>query len=128
MPIYEYTCEQCGKLIDVLQKMGDPAPAKCESCGAEGKLTRVVSKTSFVLKGGGWYSDLYSSKKDSTSAASGEKKDAGGASGTSTASPAPAAGASASTTSAAPAAAPAASSGSSGSGSSGSSGGGGDKK
>jgi putative FmdB family regulatory protein len=67
MPIYEYACSKCGKVSDVLQKMNDPAPEKCEHCEAEGTLTRVVSRTSFVLKGGGWYSDLYgSSKKDSS--------------------------------------------------------------
>ena len=67
MPIYEYSCEKCGKKIDVLQKMDEPAPARCESCGELGTMARQVSRTSFVLKGGGWYSDLYgSSKKDST--------------------------------------------------------------
>lgn len=68
MPIYEYSCSSCEKTIDVLQKVSDPAPEKCESCGKEGTLSRLVSKTSFVLKGGGWYSDLYSStKKDNKS-------------------------------------------------------------
>ncbi len=75
MPIYEYSCQSCGKTIDVLQKVSDPTPAACTACGTEGSLSRVVSRTSFVLKGGGWYSDLYSStKKDSSSTGS----DAGG--------------------------------------------------
>jgi putative FmdB family regulatory protein len=66
MPIYEYRCGQCGETIDVLQKMNEPAPASCAHCGAENSLVRKVSRTSFVLKGGGWYADLYSSpKKDS---------------------------------------------------------------
>jgi putative FmdB family regulatory protein len=65
MPIYEYACAQCGKVNDVLQKVNDPAPEACVECGAQGALSRVVSRTSFVLKGGGWYSDLYGSvKKD----------------------------------------------------------------
>lgn len=63
MPIYEYTCSKCDKLSDVLQKLNDPAPERCPACGAEGSLTRVVSRTSFVLKGGGWGADLYASKK-----------------------------------------------------------------
>lgn len=68
MPIYEYVCDKCGKLNDVLQKMNDPPPDRCAGCGAKGKLTKVVSRSSFVLRGGGWYSDLYSSaKKDSKS-------------------------------------------------------------
>ena len=100
MPIYEYSCEKCGKMVDVLQKMDDPAPKKCEACGAKGKLTKVVSRTSFVLKGGGWYSDLYGSKKkDSTSASSESSKSPSSP----TASPAPAGGTSTSST-AAPAA------------------------
>src|SRR5438067_3261336 len=66
MPIYEYTCEKCGTKIDILQKMDEPAPLKCDQCGELGAMARQVSRTSFVLKGGGWYSDLYgSSKKDS---------------------------------------------------------------
>ncbi|MCY1023107.1 FmdB family zinc ribbon protein [Pyxidicoccus sp. MSG2] len=72
MPIYEYACQSCGKTIDVLQKISDPTPAACTACGAEGSLSKVVSRSSFVLKGGGWYSDLYSStKKDGGSSSSG---------------------------------------------------------
>ncbi len=70
MPIYEYICTRCEKTTDVLQKVSDPAPAKCEACGAENALERMVSRTSFVLKGGGWYSDLYSSTKKDGSASS----------------------------------------------------------
>ena len=66
MPIYEYACSECGKVTDVFQKLNDPPPEACEHCGAKNTLSRVVSRTSFVLKGGGWYSDLYSSKKDTT--------------------------------------------------------------
>jgi putative FmdB family regulatory protein len=63
MPIYEYTCSQCQKTSDVLQKLSEAAPEHCPACGAEGTLSRVVSRTSFVLKGGGWGADLYASKK-----------------------------------------------------------------
>ncbi len=74
MPIYEYVCEKCGKLNDVLQKMNDPPLERCSCCGAKGSLTKVVSRSSFVLRGGGWYSDLYSSpKKDSSPEAAKDK-------------------------------------------------------
>lgn len=63
MPIYEYNCQACGNVFDLLQKVDDPAPEECASCGAKGTVSRLVSRTSFVLKGGGWYSDLYSSSK-----------------------------------------------------------------
>jgi putative FmdB family regulatory protein len=63
MPIYEYECSQCHEVSDALQKVNDPAPESCPRCGAQHTLSRLVSRTSFVLKGGGWYADLYSSSK-----------------------------------------------------------------
>lgn len=84
MPIYEYSCQSCGKTIDVLQKVSDPTPEACTACGATGSLSKLVSRSSFVLKGGGWYADLYSStKKDGTSG--GSSSDAGSSSSSSTA-------------------------------------------
>src|SRR4051794_3898418 len=114
MPIYEYVCSQCGKLNDVLQKMNDPAPEKCEGCGAQGTLSRVVSRTSFVLKGGGWYSDLYSSTKKGSN----DSKDSAPAS-SSTAAPAPSAPNTTSTTTSTPSSKPAPSTSGTGSSSSG---------
>lgn len=65
MPIYEYRCARCGNTMEILQKVSDPPPATCPTCEATGSLDRLVSRTSFQLKGGGWYSDLYGSvKKD----------------------------------------------------------------
>ena len=61
MPIYEYACQKCGNVVEVFQKLNDKGPGKCPKCG--GKLARVLSHTSFQLKGGGWYKDLYSSVK-----------------------------------------------------------------
>jgi len=63
MPIYEYECSKCHQTSDALQKVNDPAPETCPRCGAHGTLSRQLSRTSFVLKGGGWYADLYSSSK-----------------------------------------------------------------
>lgn len=70
MPIYEYRCQKCGKELEVMHKVSDPAPAVCPECKAEGSLEKLVSRTSFQLKGGGWYSDLYSSAKKSESSSS----------------------------------------------------------
>ncbi len=53
MPIYEYKCGNCGKVFEVLQKSFDVDEAPCDACGAPGK--RMISNTSFVLKGTGWY-------------------------------------------------------------------------
>ena len=63
MPIYEYECSQCHQTSDALQKVNDPPPEICPRCGAQHTLSRLLSRTSFVLKGGGWYADLYSSSK-----------------------------------------------------------------
>ena len=63
MPIYEYECSQCHQTSDALQKVNDPPPETCPRCGAHNSLSRLLSRTSFVLKGGGWYADLYSSSK-----------------------------------------------------------------
>ena len=57
MPIYEYECTDCGNLIEVIQKIGARAPGRCEKC--TGKLKKKISRASFQLKGGGWYSDGY---------------------------------------------------------------------
>jgi putative FmdB family regulatory protein len=76
VPIYEFVCEACGQLTEVMQKVSDAAPAACAECG-KGPMARTVSRTSFQLKGGGWYADLYASKKEKP--APGAKPEAGGA-------------------------------------------------
>ena len=88
MPIYEYLCEHCGKVNERLQKVGDRPPARCDECGGR-KLAKLVSRSAFQLKGGGWYSDLYASKKKEAPAAEGSATPPP-AKGDAAASPAPA--------------------------------------
>ena len=64
MPIYEYSCDQCRSVQEILQKVNEDAPKECPKCHSLGSLKKVVSNSSFHLKGGGWYKDLYSSPKD----------------------------------------------------------------
>jgi putative FmdB family regulatory protein len=52
MPIYEYQCSKCGE-FEVMQKITDKALTKCPTCKA--KVTKLMSNTSFQLKGSGWY-------------------------------------------------------------------------
>lgn len=60
MPIYEYKCPSCGSKTEHLQKMDAPPPlCKEESCTGI-LLTKLVSKMTFDLKGGGWAKDGYS--------------------------------------------------------------------
>ena len=54
MPIYAYRCEQCGHRLELLQKVGDAAPAACPECGRTG-LRKQLTAAGFRLKGGGWY-------------------------------------------------------------------------
>ena len=63
MPIYEYLCEKCGSHLEVMQKINDAPLKRCQKC--RGKLEKVVSRTSFQLKGGGWYLSDYSRKSSS---------------------------------------------------------------
>ena len=64
MPFYEYCCQTCGHEFEKLSKVGDtppPCPAvqdEPKTCGCETK--KLVSGSSFHLKGGGWESDGYS--------------------------------------------------------------------
>ena len=54
MPFYEYQCNACGHHLEVLQKISDEPLQFCPECGGGG-LRKLVSKSAFRLKGGGWY-------------------------------------------------------------------------
>ena len=76
MPIYEYTCQKCGRHLEVMQKMSDKPLARCPEC--KGKLEKIFSQTSFQLKGSGWYVSDYASRgkaEKSEKADKSEKKD-----------------------------------------------------
>ena len=62
MPIYEYACENCDKEFEVEQRITEDPIRTCPHCSSD-QVKRLISKTSFVLKGSGWYSDLYASSK-----------------------------------------------------------------
>jgi len=81
MPIYEYECQACGHRFEEWQKMADEPIKVCPKCTAP-KVEKLISHTSFQLKGGGWYSDLYSSSKPSSG--SSESSSSGSSSGSST--------------------------------------------
>lgn len=61
MPIYEYRCNGCGKEFEAIQKFSDKPVKKCPRCSGN-KVERLISKSSFVLKGEGWYSTGYAKK------------------------------------------------------------------
>ena len=72
MPIYEYVCEKCGLHVEVIQKISDAPLKRCTKC--RGKLSKSVSRTSFQLKGSGWYVTDYSGKDGAKKSASGGKE------------------------------------------------------
>ena len=73
MPLYEYECTQCGRIEEVLQKFSDKPLATCRHCS--GKLHKLISQSTFHLKGSGWYVTDYAGKgKDKSSAKNREKK------------------------------------------------------
>ena len=65
MPIYEYECLQCGAIEEALQKFSDKPLTKCSQC--RGKLRKMISNTTFQLKGSGWYVTDYAKKTTSPS-------------------------------------------------------------
>jgi putative FmdB family regulatory protein len=69
MPIYEYECQACGHRFEEWQKMSDQPVKVCPKCKKR-KVEKLISHTSFQLKGGGWYSDLYGSQKPGSSSES----------------------------------------------------------
>ena len=74
MPVYEYECDECVKVFEVQQRMSDSPLTDCPECGAPVK--KLMSMSSFQLKGGGWYSDGYSSTaKGADSSAAKSKSD-----------------------------------------------------
>ncbi len=54
MPIYEYECTNCENHLEILQKITDEPIVKCSQCN-KNTLIKKISKTSFALKGSGWY-------------------------------------------------------------------------
>jgi putative FmdB family regulatory protein len=60
MPIYEYECTSCCNVFEVFQRMTENPLTSCPDC--TGAVKKLVSRSSFQLKGSGWYADGYSSK------------------------------------------------------------------
>jgi len=54
VPIYEYECGSCGHQLEAMQKFSDAPLTNCPECGKD-SLKKLVSSTSFQLKGTGWY-------------------------------------------------------------------------
>jgi putative FmdB family regulatory protein len=66
MPLYEYSCPKCGR-FEVSQRITEPALKKHSECGSP--VEKLISASSFQLKGSGWYSDGYGSSKSASGSA-----------------------------------------------------------
>lgn len=77
MPVYEYECPSCARVFEVRQRISDEPLQNCPEC--QGKVKKLVSASSFLLKGGGWYADGYSGPTTGNGGKGGsqEKKDSG---------------------------------------------------
>ena len=61
MPIYEYKCKKCSKQFEAFQGITEPDLKTCKFC--KGKVQKMMSLSSFSLKGSGWYATDYAGKK-----------------------------------------------------------------
>ena len=91
MPVYEYRCGKCGHEFEELQRITEDPIRKCPQCGKPA-VERLISKTSFVLKGSGWYATDYGRKSspEPSPASTPAKSNGGNGSSGGTDKPAPA--------------------------------------
>jgi putative FmdB family regulatory protein len=80
MPTYEYVCSSCRNEWEFEQSMKDAALTECPRCKEQTARRQISRGTGFILKGGGWYSDLYSSTSNKPSGSSSESGSSSGSS------------------------------------------------
>ena len=74
MPVYEYECAACGHQFEEFQKISDKPIRTCPSCKKR-RVRKLISQSTFVLKGSGWYATDYGTRKgQSDKASSGESE------------------------------------------------------
>lgn len=75
MPTYDYTCDDCGHEFEREQRITEAPIKECPSCGKL-EARRMIGGGGFILKGGGWESDLYSGPSNRTEKAAAKSGDA----------------------------------------------------
>ena len=73
MPVYEYQCTACGKIEEAFQKISESPLEICPHC--KGHLKKLISQSTFHLKGSGWYVTDYGGAKTSPETKSDKKSD-----------------------------------------------------
>ena len=74
MPLYEYKCDSCGAVFELIQKFSDEPLKTHKDCG--GRVERVITAAALQFKGSGWYVNDYGRKSGSSGAKNGGNKDA----------------------------------------------------
>ena len=72
MPSYEYQCTKCGEVFEAFQRINDKPLSRCRFCNAP--VEKLISHSSFQLKGSGWYLTDYARKPQSSSSADSTSK------------------------------------------------------
>jgi putative FmdB family regulatory protein len=67
---YDYLCTACGNTWEAEQRISEAALTTCPNCKQETAKRQISGAAGFILKGGGWYADLYSSTNKSSGSAS----------------------------------------------------------
>lgn len=74
MPTYDYSCDSCGHEFEREQRITEAPIRKCPKCGKL-KARRMIGGGGFILKGGGWESDLYSGPSNRSKSPKSPKSD-----------------------------------------------------
>ncbi len=72
MPLYEYKCQKCASVYEVIQKISDSPLTECPECG--GRLKKVITAPVIQFKGSGFYITDYAKKKKSEKEAKPKKR------------------------------------------------------
>jgi len=73
VPIYEYRCNACGHEFERWQKITENPVRTCPRCRKR-KVERLLSQTSFQLKGSGWYVTEYGKGSSGATPSAGKDK------------------------------------------------------
>ena len=88
MPTYDYSCDNCGHEFEREQRITEKPLKKCPKCGKD-KARRMIGGGNFILKGGGWESDLYSGPSNRSKSTAKKSDDSSSSSSTSSSSSKP---------------------------------------
>jgi putative FmdB family regulatory protein len=61
MPLYEFACQHCNSITELLMNISSPHPNSCPNCQG-GPLVKIISRSNFALKGSGWYTTDFKRK------------------------------------------------------------------